>query len=356
MGKTVKFDISAWRQPLKHQDFRVFYKAESTPFFKRQGVLVFLGLIIAPLAIGTLDLFVLPWLMNGSSMPQIVHLWFLAVTVFAVAASLCFMRISRREVRLAKFCRVNELAYRSKVRDLRIDGAPFLNNHTSLTAPLVSGVFDGEKFTLGRYSVINEDRESNVQVRRPFTFALSSLPRSVPHIILKNRRSRIIPLIGATSANAKLTLEGDYSDKFTLICPKNYEQDALRIFTPDVIAAVYDFAPDAEIELVDNRLFIYTRDGKALRYPEKMMQLFGLLARLDSYFDRQAERYRDDFAKPGSNVATTAQRLNLNNISILTLLWSVPVFTLVAFQFLRLLGVQPFTDWFNFLVKHLFGG
>jgi hypothetical protein len=352
MSKTTAFKFEAFDQPLRHSDFREFYRTQSTAILARYGVVLFGGLVVAPAFVAAAELFGVPLLMENA--PPLLHIWLVSMMLWTTVPTLIWARKFRRDVRLAKFCQANDLVYHSQTRNLRINGAPFRNYHSSMTAPLISGVFDGEKFTIGRYSVINEKNDGNIDIRRPFTFARSSLPRTVPHIILKNRRSRVVPLPNLRRASAQLKLEGDYGDKFTLYCPKDYERDALYIFTPDVISAIYDFASDAEIELVDDNLFIYTRDAAAFRQPEKLAELFDVVARLDQRFDRQTKRYRDDRAATGANVASTARRLRLRNWSWPTFAYSLIIAAIFAVQILRALNIEPVSQWVNGLLFQIF--
>jgi hypothetical protein len=246
------------------------------------------------------------------------------------------------------------------VRNLRLSGAPFLNNHSSLTEPLITGQLGDEKFSVGRYRLLNGDRES-LEIHRPLTFARSSLPRSLPHIILKNRRSRIIPLVGARRANATLMLEGDYADNYTLYCPKDYEADALYIFTPEVIAAIYDFAADAELELVDDNLYLYTGSRTPFVKPDKLTEMLDLLMKLDARFDKRAKRYKDagaslDYAvgqTPAGAISQRARRLKLKHLSVLGLTITTSWALFILWQFLNAWEIHPFIDWWQWLVDWL---
>jgi hypothetical protein len=113
---------------------------------------------------------------------------------------------------------------------------------------------------------------------------------------------------------AKLQLEGNFSDTFILYCPPGYERDALYIFTPEVMAACLDLAGDAEIELVDDNLFLYTRSGAALQDPVELAAFLGLARRLTARFHKQTDAYQDERATDPARVASRARRLNLNGL------------------------------------------
>ena len=335
-------DFDSFNAPLRRSDFKEFYRKQGTVLLARYGVVMVGVLVLAPALVAAVELWALPTFLPDA--PILIHIWIVVMLLFAIVPTLLWARIFRRSVRLAKFCRVNGLVYHERVKNLHITGAAFRAGRNSLTAPLVSGEFDEKKFTIGRYTVINERDDNKVEIFPPFTFARCDLPRKVPHIILKNRKSRVIPLTGARHGNATLTLEGDYAEQFTLVVPKNYERDALYIFTPDVIATIYDFAADAEIELVDDQLFLYTRDRKIFTRPDKMMALFAVLRQLNRRFHKQTKRYRDERATTGANVSASAKRLNLTGWSWLTIIWSAIIGVVVVFQILSAFQVQPFLD------------
>jgi hypothetical protein len=54
-----------------------------------------------------------------------------------------------------------------------------------------------------------------------------------------------------------LSLEGDFNEHFTLYAPKEYERDALYIFTPDLMALLIDTVAQFDVEVIDDQLFVY---------------------------------------------------------------------------------------------------
>ena len=52
-----------------------------------------------------------------------------------------------------------------------------------------------------------------------------------------------------------LSLEGDFSEYFTLYCPREYERDALYVFTPDLMALLIDQTSTFDVEIVDDWMF-----------------------------------------------------------------------------------------------------
>lgn len=54
---------------------------------------------------------------------------------------------------------------------------------------------------------------------------------------------------GLFARDQVLSLEGDFDRYFTPYCPKQYERDALSVFTPDLMALCIDEAAPFDIEI-----------------------------------------------------------------------------------------------------------
>ena len=91
----------------------------------------------------------------------------------------------------------------------------------------------------------------------------------------------------------RLSLEGDFDKYFTLYCPEGYEQDALYLFTPDIMARFIDSAAQLDVEIVDDWLFLYTKREASTLDPATWAWLFGAVGALMTKLDQWA-RWRDD--------------------------------------------------------------
>jgi hypothetical protein len=307
------FDFSTWDRKVTSSDLRDYYRSQGISFNRRRGflfTLAFLGIAV----LGAFDVWVAPRIFSDPEYSSFL----LSVVGGTVMGALLisytvwwWASMLRRNVMLARFCQANGLNFRELVKNYAPPGAPFARQQDSITRPVVTT----EDFTLviGRHQVLNSGDQVREQLHRPFTFAMSRLPRGVPHMILKNRHSRILRLSEAINV-AKMQLEGNFADTFTLYCPLGYERDALYIFTPDVMAACMDLAGNAEIELVDDNLFIYTRSPAALHEPEELAAFLSLVQRLTARFEKQTDAYRDERVLDPSRVAVSARRLNLSGL------------------------------------------
>lgn len=237
-----------------------------------------------------------------------------------------------RRVRLAQFAARNHLAFADLLEQNRRPGLGFPRHLRNIERAVVGGIHGGVRFELGTNHSAVRGNQDRVDIRKPFAFIEFELPSEVPHIFLKNRRSRILPVSGlALSASTALKLEGNFNETFTLLCPAGYERDALYIFTPNLMAALLDTAQDAEVELVDSRAYIYLNPRTRIWRAEKMRSIYATIDALAGRLNRQTMRYSDERVEHASaGVALGGRRiLGGQNATGLTILW-VTIATLMS--------------------------
>jgi hypothetical protein len=215
-------------------------------------------------------------------------LWLVAILVFwFVSAS--------RGVRLQRWASSRGLAYRERMTGADRGswrGMPFAGGGRFIVRRLLQR---GDEMESGRFQSI-PDREGNGNgaFRKPFSFVRFELPVAVPHIVVTNRRSSVLSWAGiAVSRGTALGGSLEFDATFTLHCPPEYERDALYIFTPDVLAAMLDYAPGAELELVDDEAYLYFSKEPPLWNEDVADAMLALVTKLRSKLDRQTHRYED---------------------------------------------------------------
>ena len=103
----------------------------------------------------------------------------------------------------------------------------------------------------------------------------------------------------------KLSLEGDFDEYFSLYCPEGYEQDALYLFTPDIMARFIDHAAALDVEIVDDWLFLYGKREFSSLDPATWAWLFSVVAALLDKFAQWA-RWRDEKLQADAAAAASA--------------------------------------------------
>lgn len=146
-------------------------------------------------------------------------------------------------------------------------------------------------------------------------FMALQLDRALPNMVLDSKANN--GLFGGSNLPATFTkdqvlsLEGDFDNYFTLYCPKQYERDALYVFTPDLMALLIDNVAPFDVEIVDKWMFIYSAAAFDLRQPALHQRLLRIVDLVGGKTLAQTDRYSDervgDFA--ANLVAPQGQRL-----------------------------------------------
>ena len=129
-------------------------------------------------------------------------------------------------------------------------------------------------------------------------FMALQLDRALPHMVLDSRANN--GLFGGTNLPATFTkdqvlsLEGDFDNYFTLYCPKQYERDALYVFTPDLMALCIDNAAPFDIEIVDKWMFVYSASPFDMSNGAIYQRLFGIVDTVGAKTLHQTDRYADE--------------------------------------------------------------
>ncbi|GAA1790172.1 hypothetical protein [Agromyces lapidis] len=144
-----------------------------------------------------------------------------------------------------------------------------------------------------------------------WSYLAFALDRTLPHIVLDGvgNDSKLLGsnLPVALASAQRLSLEGDFDRSFALYCPEGYEADALYLFTPDVMARFVDAGADLDVEIVDDRLYVYASGGRSFSSADPAMWewVFSTVDALNAKLARW-ERWRDErLAEQSADVAPT---------------------------------------------------
>lgn len=103
------------------------------------------------------------------------------------------------------------------------------------------------------------------------------LESEMPNILLdatnNNKTRDAADLPKQLRQTQKLSLEGDFDSHFILYCPKQYEQDALQLLTPDVMELLIDESAMYDVEIIGKQLHVYSCSSFDLWRPEVMERL-----------------------------------------------------------------------------------
>lgn len=147
-----------------------------------------------------------------------------------------------------------------------------------------------------------------------YGFVAIKLERMMPHMVLDASKN---DFVGATTLpvgfnrNQVLSLEGGFDQHFTLYCPKQYERDALYVFTPDLMALLIDEAGVVDVEVIDDWVFLYRFGGFDLADDATMSKLFRIIDTVGAKLLDRSSSYADS----RMNVADAGGRLSFNEVS-----------------------------------------
>jgi hypothetical protein len=292
--------------------------------FTASSVATLVVLVIVAIVFGFMCLTILLSLIAGIAQREfsfgalVVPLLFAALLLVGVIwaarriyrAAVPSMAVWTRWYRLTRFATANSLEFSPLTPDPTYPGAIFGHGDSRV-------VYDHLYRNDGRFLDMGDYRYSTGSGRSREThhwgFLAIKLDRALPNMVLDAKANNT--LFGTTdlplsfSASQRLSLEGDFDKYFTLYCPKEYEPDALYVFTPDLMALLIDQTAQFDVEIVDDWMFLYSSKPLDLSNAPTINHLFKIVDTVGTKTVSQTERYSDDrIATPG---ATTGTSLNL---------------------------------------------
>lgn len=215
-------------------------------------------------------------------------------------------RLYTTSVRISRFAHANGWSYMHRVVNPSHQGVIFGVGHSRAAKDIIymNGDDETASFEVGNYQYTTGSGKS--QRTHYWTYCCIEMDRHVPHMLL-DAKANNASLFGKNLASnlpvslrkdQVLSLEGDFDKYFTLYAPKDYKRDALYIFTPDLMALLIDAAHSFDAEVIDNRLYIYTRQsggsGGALTRPDFMYRLLSVIHAVGMKVHRQTDYYADE--------------------------------------------------------------
>jgi hypothetical protein len=296
-----QLDLSSFAQPVSIAEAKPYFK----DLYQRDALTVVIVAIIAGLI--SYNLFA-PLL---SQPPFVINTLFLVIGL-VVFASLVFSFYKKavNHAKLARMAMANGMVARFNVPDPNYNGLYFQHGDDRNLQELLEDTSKGS--LIGTYQYTTGSGRSRTQ--HTLCFARTTLTRKLPHIVLDNVKNNFwkftnLPTI--FSSDQKLSLEGDFNETFTLYAPKEYERDALYIFTPDVMLAFIESGYDIDAEIVDNHLYVYF-DGKTTLGDAPFIQsIYGIIQSIGHEVEQQSNYYADERmgSRAANVVAPVGQRL-----------------------------------------------
>lgn len=216
-----------------------------------------------------------------------------------------------RWMRLSQFAGDNGMQFRTRSDNPNYTGmifqlgdARFASNHLNSTT--------GRFFDLGTFQYSTGSGKS--RSTHYWGFLALHLDRRLPNMVLDSKENNTLfgsDLPVAFRRDQILSLEGDFDKHFTLYCPQEYEQDALYVFTPDLMALLIDDAGSYDVEIVDDWMFIYSPHQLPELDAHNYARLFNIVQTVGNKTVSQTANYHDDRvgSATANIVAPAGQRL-----------------------------------------------
>jgi hypothetical protein len=303
-----RFNFGPLSGPIPPGVVREFRRAHRVWWSHWRQVRTVAGSVLLILFLGTCILLMVAFagvtLLLPKPNPGVVVLCGVGLAIIAAIIA-GFIGILRRDVqfgpgwnrmtRLAEFARLNNMTYQFERRDVRYNGAIF-SLGTNAIATDVMTVRSGRGIQIGNYRSHAKSMYDSAHFHGGYV--VIELDRRMPHMLAIAKRRRKLrrnqSIAPGLLRNQILSLEGDFDRYFTLYAPREYERDALYVFTPDLMVLLIDRLASFDLEIVDNRLYIYSHAPFDLLDPQTHERLASIVQVVGSKAANQTMRYSDD--------------------------------------------------------------
>ncbi|MFC4223225.1 DUF3137 domain-containing protein [Lysinibacter cavernae] len=255
------------------------------------------------LAVGIAAIVLVPKVIDPRS-HSAERLWVTTLLIILVLGVACWIFVSGRitasivQYQLVRFAADNKLVYTSTGYRPDLPGMIFGLGSLGSTS---HGLHSNDKRQLHLETFTTTFIYDWVRYNKSWMYLTFRLDRNLPHIVLDSTRNSA-GLFGAGrnklpvsyAHTQRLSLEGDFDQHFALYCPKEYEADALYILTPDVMSVLIDHAANCDVEILDDRLYVYTKGKTGRALIDAYVGLCAVYAAIAPKTVNQTHRYLDD--------------------------------------------------------------
>jgi len=198
-------------------------------------------------------------------------------------------------MRLSNFATANGFLYSRVTSNPQFPGSIFAlgSDRRSLDRIYTS---EGRYLEISNYRYVTGSGKN--RTTHDWGFMALALDRRLPHMVLDSTANN--GLFGGSNLpttfakEQRLSLEGDFDRYFSLYAPKDYERDALYVFTPDLMALLIDEAAPFDVEIIDDWMFVYSSRPFAPADPAHFQRLFRIADTVGEKTLSQTDRYADD--------------------------------------------------------------
>ena len=182
-----------------------------------------------------------------------------------------------------QFAELNGWKYKDRSDHNQEQGIMFRQGHGRIIYYCIEGLIDGRNFRIFNYNFsIGYGKHRKTYFYTIFAFRFNG---TFPHIYLNNKANSYSIRVGES-----IPLPSEFEKSFSLSAPKEYEIEALEIFTPDVLASLLDNKFSHDVEFIDQEMIIFS-DGQ-INNSEKLEKEFKRALELEELLDEKLDRFK----------------------------------------------------------------
>ena len=326
-------DFTALTQPVSKQDvdlLKTIQPVRTAGPWPRRELAIFVAVVAAMMIFFMVFTSILLGSNDFTFGPFLMLTFFVGIIIAIYAAISAARR--RYLAKLYKFAQANDITLRYDVGSPAYSGMIFDEGHSRQIKEALA-FSDGVE--LGNYEYVTGSGKS--RTTHLYGYARVALNRSLPNMVLDAKSNNFLNLSSLPDTfdrSQRLKLEGDFNNYFDLYVPKQYERDALYVFTPDVMQALVDRGKQYDMEVVDSELFVYFPLRIKLDSQAVLTDMLAMLDTIGTELRDQTRRYSDE--KLASNVpagTAVAQEGKRLKKSLSPLIIVIVIFIVLHFAF-----------------------
>lgn len=230
-------------------------------------------------------------------------LFFLFLMVGAIIGYYALMYQKMQSIFMEQVAKTLNYKYVPLLDLSAMTGNLFKIGHSQQVKNVIIGVYNNLPIKIFNY---NFSTGSGKQ-RRDFRYTIFEIETKseIPNMILmKNDFFALTDLNALTSGKEKLNLEGDFNKYFKLYIVKDFQIEALQIFTPDIMAELIDKFKnvDMNIEINSNKIYLFFE--KVISKKDEILLSYSLIQKFSEKFTHNIndvgyhlKNYREYFEK-----------------------------------------------------------
>ncbi len=225
----------------------------------------------------------------GFSFLGFFFLFFLIATIGG-AYALIYQRM--QAIFMEQVAKILDYKYVPSVGLPTVTGNLFKIGHSQQIKNVIIGSYNNLPIKIFNYYFLTGQGKN----QRSFNytiFEVETKSRIPDLVLLKNDLSSFGSLNTLTSGKEKLNLEGDFNKYFKLYILKDFQIEALQIFTPDVMAELIDKFKnvDMNIEINENKIYIFYE--KLISKKDEILLSYNLIQKFSEKFAHNVDDVGD---------------------------------------------------------------